>query len=150
MTTIQHTERLNRIEADIVVRQITGEFHNRHGVKAGPDSPLFRDFCRKLAWQIGGDDTVDFRDYIVDALHAYDGLMDIIWGDQPHGRREAYEGSLNVAVSGALGAAGLGATGIRRHGDQRDLGTGLHLLPTGLLVDPVRFSAMAKSLAAVA
>lgn len=122
MTTIQHTEPLNRIEADIVVRQLTGEFHNRHGVDNDQhEDSGFRYFCRKLAWQIGGSDTADFRDYVVDALHAFEGLMDIYWGDQPHDRRDAYEGSLNVAVSGALGAAGLGATGILRYGDQREV-----------------------------
>lgn len=122
MTITQHTEPLNRIEADIVVRQLTGEFHNQHGVdnrEVDPENSVFRDFCRKLAWQIGGDDTRDFRDYIVDALHAFEGLMDIYWGDQPHDRRDAYEGSLNVAVNSALSAAGLGATGILRYGDQR-------------------------------
>ena len=122
MTITQHTEPLNPVEADIVVRQLTGEFHNRHGVDNDvTEDSRFRDFCRKLAWQIGGNDTVDFRDYIVDALHAFEGLMDIYWGDQPHDRREAYEGSLNVAVNGALGAAGLGATGILRYGAQRQV-----------------------------
>lgn len=129
MTITQHIEPLNRVEADIVVRQLTGEFHNQHGVDnrevseqgAKEEDLVFRDFCRKLAWQIGGDDTRDFRDYIVDALHAFEGLMDIYWGDQPHDRREAYEGSLNVAVNSALSAAGLGATGILRYGDQRNV-----------------------------
>ncbi|MFJ7748677.1 hypothetical protein ACIQXM_01825 [Arthrobacter sp. NPDC097144] len=124
MTTIQHTEPLNRVEADVVVRQLTGEFHNQYGVENGevdPENSVFRDFTRKLSWQIGGNDTRDFRDYIVDALHAFEGLMDIYWGDQPHDRREAYEGSLNVAVNGALSAAGLGATGILRYGDQRNV-----------------------------
>ena len=123
MTTTQHTEPLNRVEADIVVRQLAGEFHNQHGVENGdvdPENSAFRDFTRKLAWQIGGNDTRDFRDYIVEALEAFEGLMDIYWGDQPHDRRDAYEGSLNVAVDGALTAAGLGATGILRYGDQHE------------------------------
>lgn len=121
MTVIQHTEPLNRVEADIVVRQLTGEFHNQHGVrivKADPDDSVFRDFARKLAWQIGGQDTVDFRDYVVDALHAYDGLMDIIWGDRSHRQRGGLESALNVAVHGALVSAGINAGHINRHGEQ--------------------------------
>jgi hypothetical protein len=149
MTTTQHTEPLNRIEADIVVRQLTGEFHNQHGVDNDQlEDSTFRDFCRKLAWQIGGSDTVDFRDYVVDVLHAFEGLMDIYWGDQPHDRRDAYEGSLNVAVNGALVSAGLESAHINRSGDQREAGTGLQLTPSGTFMDPARFSAMAKSLAA--
>ena len=143
MTTIQHTEPLNRVEADIVVRQLTGEFHNKHGIENGevdPENSVFRDFTRKLAWQIGGRDTVDFRDYIVDALHAFEGLMDIYWGDKPHDHRDAYEGSLNVAVDGALTAAGLKSAHINRYGEQSE---GLQPQPSGLLIDRKRFSAAA-------
>ena len=148
MTTSQHTERLNPVEADIVVRQLTGEFHNRHGVDNDvTEDSRFRDFCRKLAWQIGGNDTVDFRDYIVDALHAFEGLMDIYWGDQPHDRRDAYEGSLNVAVNGALCAAGIRSAHINRRGEQRE---GLQPQPSGLHIDRARFSAAAHQISAAA
>ena len=128
MTTTQLTEpvRLSRTEADIVVRQLTGEYHNRHGVDLQevqePGSMegdlVFRDFVARLAADIGGDNTRDFRDYLVDALRAFENLMDIYWGDQPHDRRDQYESDLNMAVNGALDAAGFPAGMILRYGPQ--------------------------------
>ena len=117
MTTTNSTEsvRLTRTEADIVVRQLTGEYHNRHGVD---NSGRLEYFASKLSWQIGADNTRDFRDYLVDVLRAFDGLMDIYWGDQPHDRRDQYESDLNVAVNGALDAAGFPAGMILRSGEQ--------------------------------
>lgn len=144
MTTTQHTEPLNRIEADIVVRQLTGEFHNQHGVEnreVDLENSVFRDFTRKLAWQIGRNDTREFRDYIVDALTAFENLMDIYWGTQPYDRRDQYESDLNVAVHGALSAADLDSAPIIRSGEQRE---GLQQQPSGLLIDRARFSAAAR------
>lgn len=117
MTTTQLTEpvRLTRTEADIVVRQLAGEYHNRHGVD---NSGRLEYFAEKLSWQIGGDNTRDFRDYLVDALRAFENLMDIYWGDQPHDRRDQYESDLNMAVNGALDAAGFPAGMILRYGPQ--------------------------------
>ena len=147
MTTTQHTERLSRAEADIVVRQLAGEFHNRHSVEnRDSEDSLFRDFARKLAWQIGGDDSRDFRDYLVDVLTAFENLMDIYWGSQPHDRRDRYESDLNTAVNGALGAAGIEAGYINRYGD--DVAPGLQRTPAGGLIDRARFDALAKRIAA--
>lgn len=117
MTTTNSTEpvRLTRTEADIVVRQLTGEYHNRHGVD---NSGRLEYFAAKLSWQIGGDNTRDFRDYLVDTLRAFENLMDIYWNDQPHERRDQYESDLNVAVNGALDAAGFPAGMILRYGPQ--------------------------------
>lgn len=118
MTITQHTERLCRAEADIVVRQLTGEYHHQHGVD---NNEHFDDFVRKLAWQIGCDNTRDFRDYLVEALEAFENLMDIYWGDQPHELRDRYEANLNTAVNGALDAAGARSGVINRSGEQRPL-----------------------------
>ncbi|MFF2822655.1 hypothetical protein ACFVRV_06330 [Arthrobacter koreensis] len=118
MTITQHTERLSRAEADIVVRQLTGEYHHQHGID---NNEHFDDFARRLAWQIGGDNTRDFRDYLVEALEAFENLMDIYWGDQPHALRDRYEADLNTAVNGALDAAGARSGVINRSGEQRPL-----------------------------
>lgn len=117
MTITQHTERLSRAEADIVVRHLAGEFHNQHGVENR--EPLFDDFTAKLAWQIGGENNRSFRASVLEVLEAYEGLMDIYWGDQPHHRRGQYESALNVAVNGALDAAGARSGVINRSGEQR-------------------------------
>lgn len=120
MTITHSTEpvRLNRPEADIVVRQLAGEFHNQYGVQN--QDPWFTDFTAKLAWQIGGENNRSFRASILEVLEAFDGLMDIYWGDQPHDRRDGYESALNSAVNEALSAAGIDGHWINRSGEQRE------------------------------
>lgn len=116
MTTTKHTEQLSRDEADIVVRQLAGTYHHNHGVD---NTGRLTYFAESLAWQIGGENNRDFRDHLVDVLRAFENLMDIYWGDQPHGRRDEYEDDLNTAVNGALDAAGFPAGPIHRFGEQR-------------------------------
>lgn len=116
MTITQHTEQLSRDEADIVVRQLTGTYHHNHGVD---NTGRLTYFAESLAWKIGGGNARDFRDYLLDVLQAFENLMDIYWGDQPHDRRDRYEADLNAAVNGALDAAGFPAGPIHRFGEQR-------------------------------
>lgn len=118
MTITHSTEpvRLNRAEADIVVRQLASEYHNQHGVEN--QDPWFMDFTAKLAWQIGGENNRSFRASVLEVLEAYEGLMDIYWGDQPHDLRDQYESDLNVAVNGALSAAGVEGSWVNRSGEQ--------------------------------
>lgn len=119
MTITQHTERLSRAEADIVVRHLAGEYHNQHGMENR--DPLFDEFTAKLAWQIGGENNRSFRASVLEVLEAYEGLMDIYWGDQPHDRRHQYESDLNVAVNEALSAAGVEGSWVNRSGEQREV-----------------------------
>ena len=118
MTTTQHTEQLPRAEADIVVRQLTGTYHHNHGVD---NTGRLEYFAESLASMVGGENTRGFRDHLVDVLRAFENLMDIYWGDQPHDRRDAYEADLNAAVNGALDAAGFPPGLINRFGEQRTI-----------------------------
>ena len=119
MTITQHTEapRLSRNEADIVVRQLAGEYHNQYGLD---NTERLDDFARKLSWQVGAAVTTG---HLADVLTAIDNLMDIYWGDQPHECRDQYESDLNMAVNAALDAAGVNGCWILRAGEQRPWAT---------------------------
>ena len=98
----KHIERLTRYEADIVVRQLTGRYYDKHGFDNGE---RFDDFAAKLAWQIGGNNSVDFRDYLLDALTELHSLA-VVYGDNLSTElREWHESELNVSVSHTLDAA---------------------------------------------
>lgn len=98
----KHIERLTRYEADIVVRQLTGRYYDKFGFDNGE---RFDDFAAKLAWQIGGNNTVDFRDYLLDALTEMHSLAAVYGDNLSSELREWHEGQLNVAVDGTLSAA---------------------------------------------
>ena len=143
MTTTQHTERLTRAEADIVVRQLAGRYYDRHGVD---NTGRLNYFSAQLAWQIGGEDSEQFRTFLVDALIAFEGLTDVHNNDQPHDRLDRYESELNTAVNHALNAAGAADGWINRDGEQSE--TGLQPTPYGGMEDRAGFAALAKRVAA--
>lgn len=102
--TVKHIERLTRYEADLVLRQLTGRYYDRYEVDNGP---RFDDFAGKLAWQIGADNTVDFRDYLEEALIDLDGMAAVYGSGLPSEHREQYESNFNASVNNALSAANI-------------------------------------------
>lgn len=100
----KHIDRLTRYEADIVVRQLTGRYYEKYGFDNGA---LFDDFAAKLAWQICGRKTVDFRDYLFDVLTEMHSLA-VVYGDNLSTElRIWHEGELNVVVDNTLSAANI-------------------------------------------
>ena len=100
----KHIERLTRYEADIVVRQLTGRYYDKHGFDNGE---RFDDFAAKLVWQIGGNNSEHFRDYLLDALTELHSLA-VVYGDNLSTElREWHEAQLNVAIDGTLSAANI-------------------------------------------
>lgn len=122
LMSIERTDHLTRNEADIVVRQLVGRYYDDRGIDnteieepgALEGDTAFRNFARRLAYQIIGLDTRDFRDYLVDALRAFEGIVAVEQNDQPHDLQDRYEEALNLAVNGALDAADLDGSWIIR------------------------------------
>lgn len=122
----EYTEHLTRNEADIVVRQLVGRYYDSHGIEnreveepgALEGDTVFRNFARRLAGQINGLDTRDFREYLVDALIAFEGITAVEQNDRPRKCLDGYESDLNMAVNGALDASDLNGSWIIRNGTQ--------------------------------
>ena len=102
--------KLTRDHADLTVRNLTGRYHERYGVD---NTERLDDFAAKLAWQTGGNNTQDFRDYLVDALIAFEGLAGVYAGDLPL-VHDDFESDLNCAVNRALDVAGINGLWILR------------------------------------
>ena len=139
----KHIDRLTRPEADIVVRQLTGRYFDKYGFD---NTERFDDFAAKLAWQIGGKNTVDFRDYLEEALSDLHGMASVRGSDLPNEYRDQYEADFNISVHNALSAANIPGLMIRRY----TVPYGLQLTPGGGLIDPAGFDALARAIAGAA
>ena len=101
---MKHVARLTRYEADIVVRQLTGRYYDKYEVDNGE---RFDDFAAKLAWQIGGKSTADFRDYLEEVLTDLDGMAAVYGSGLPNEYREQCESNFNASVNNALSSANI-------------------------------------------
>lgn len=111
-TMTKHIERLTRAEADLAVRHLTGRYYDKYEVDNGP---RFDDFVAKLSWQIGGRKTVDFRDYLEEALTDLDGMDAVYGANLPTEHRDQHESDFNESVNKALDAANIPGLWIRRY-----------------------------------
>ena len=100
----KHIERLTRYEADIVVRQLAGRYFDKYEVDNGA---RFTDFAAKLAWQIGADNTADFRDYLEEALIDLNSMDAVYGAGWSADYRIQYESDFNTSINKALSAANI-------------------------------------------
>ena len=107
----KHIDRLTRYEANIVVRQLTGRYYDKYGFD---NSERFDDFTAKLAWQVGADNTRDFKLCLEDALKALHLLHEDYTTHRPDNtHRDHWEGQFNEQVNHALSAANIPGAYIR-------------------------------------
>ncbi|MBP3044855.1 hypothetical protein KKR91_01305 [Arthrobacter jiangjiafuii] len=130
------TDRLTRAQVDLAVRHLTGRFYDEHGAGDDADDEQFKDFARKLAWQISGDNTPNFRAHLLEMLQAFRNFDGIGMGDLPLSMLRDCESDLNESTTKAIGAAGLPGGYINRYVGKQ---------PANYPVHAARFNAMAQA-----